>query len=93
VKRSASDVLSLHRTLRFIQIACISRWREPSLLLVFIALLTGRSAPVGVRQLTNSANVGYSDGRKTITFQQRSDGRVLIYICNRLITLFTKDSV
>jgi len=33
------------------------------------------------------------DGRKTITFQQCSDHRVLIYIYNRLITLFTKGSV
>jgi len=34
-----------------------------------------------------------SDGRETITFQQRSDHRVLMYMYNRLITLFTKDSV
>jgi len=36
--------------------------------ILFVALLTGRDQrPVGVCQLT--ANVGYSDGRKTITFQ------------------------
>jgi len=56
-----------------------------------VALFAGGSAPVGVRQLT--ANVGYSDGPKTITFQQCSDHRVLIYIYNRLITLLTKASV
>jgi len=55
----------------------------------YFALLAGRSAPV-VRQVT--ANVGYSDGRKTITFQC-SDHRVLIYMYNRFITLFAKDSV